>query len=89
MGDFGGGGAAGAADRARGGPIRRRSKPRQICSRGAERPLLIAGAGAAYGNAGAGALQTLVERFDMPIAGNGLGRGVVPEDWERSGSAGR
>ena len=50
---------------------------------GAERPLLIAGAGAAYGNAGA-ALQTLVERFDMPIAGNGLGRGVVPEDWERS-----
>ena len=50
---------------------------------GAERPLLIAGAGAAYGNAGP-ALQTLVERFDMPIAGNGLGRGVVPEDWERS-----
>ena len=50
---------------------------------GAERPLLIAGAGAAYGHAGP-ALQTLVERFDMPIAGNGLGRGVVPEDWERS-----
>lgn len=50
---------------------------------GAERPLLITGAGAAYGNAGP-ALQTLVERFDMPIAGNGLGRGIVPEDWERS-----
>lgn len=50
---------------------------------GAERPLLIAGAGAAYGKAGP-ALQTLVERFDMPIAGNGLGRGVVSEDWERS-----
>jgi acetolactate synthase-1/2/3 large subunit len=50
---------------------------------GAERPLLISGAGAAYGNAGP-ALQTLVDRFDLPIAGNGLGRGVVPEDWERS-----
>ena len=49
----------------------------------AERPLLIAGAGAAYGNAGP-ALQTLVDPFDLPIAGNGLGRGVVPEDWERS-----
>ena len=49
----------------------------------ARRPLLIAGAGAAYGNAGA-SLRALVERCDLPIAGNGLGRGVVPEDWERS-----
>lgn len=52
---------------------------------GAERPLLIAGAGAALGNAGA-ALREIVERFDLPIAGNGLGRGLVPEDWQRSWS---
>ncbi len=51
--------------------------------REARRPLLIAGAGAAQGQAGA-ALAALVERCDLPIAGNGLGRGVVPEDWERS-----
>lgn len=51
--------------------------------RGAQRPLLIAGAGATHGGAGA-ALGMLVERCDLPIAGNGLGRGLVPEDWERS-----
>jgi acetolactate synthase-1/2/3 large subunit len=51
--------------------------------RGARRPLLVAGAGAAWGQAGA-PLAALVERCDLPIAGNGLGRGVVPEDWERS-----
>jgi acetolactate synthase-1/2/3 large subunit len=50
---------------------------------GAQRPLLIAGAGAARGQAGA-ALCEIVERHEVPIAGNGLGRGVVPEDWERS-----
>jgi acetolactate synthase-1/2/3 large subunit len=49
----------------------------------AERPLLITGAGAAQGEAG-DALRAIVERFDMPVAGNGLGRGVVPEDWQRS-----
>jgi len=49
----------------------------------AKRPLLIAGAGACYGNAGA-ALQQLVEHCDIPIAGNGLGRGLVPEDWQHS-----
>ena len=51
--------------------------------RRAERPLLITGAGAAYGEAGA-SLAEMVARHDLPIAGNGLGRGVVPEDWERS-----
>lgn len=51
----------------------------------AERPLLIAGAGAALGHAGA-TLREIVDRFDVPIAGNGLGRGVVPEDWQRSWS---
>jgi acetolactate synthase I/II/III large subunit len=50
---------------------------------GAHRPLLIAGAGAAQGAAGA-PLQAIVDEAQIPIAGNGLGRGVVPEDWERS-----
>jgi acetolactate synthase-1/2/3 large subunit len=49
----------------------------------AERPLLITGAGAAQGDAGEAA-RAIVERFDIPVAGNGLGRGVVPEDWQRS-----
>ena len=51
--------------------------------RSAKKPLLIAGAGACHGAAGA-ALRTLVERFELPIAGNGLGRGLVPEDNARS-----
>ena len=64
---------------------------------GAQRPLIIAGAGAALGNAafgigGAGpasrscslALTDIVRDCHIPIAGNGLGRGVVAEDWERS-----
>jgi acetolactate synthase-1/2/3 large subunit len=49
----------------------------------ARRPLLIVGAGACYGAAGA-TLRTLVDACDLPIAGNGLGRGLVAEDWERS-----
>lgn len=49
----------------------------------AERPLLITGAGAAQGDAGEAA-RAIVERFEIPVAGNGLGRGVVPEDWQRS-----
>lgn len=49
----------------------------------AERPLLIAGAGACHGSAGE-ALRALVEHGDLPIAGNGLGRGLVPEDHARS-----
>ena len=50
---------------------------------GAQRPLLIAGAGACHGRAGE-ALRGLVAEADLPIAGNGLGRGLVPEDGERS-----
>jgi len=49
----------------------------------AERPLLIAGAGACHGNAGE-ALRALVAHCALPIAGNGLGRGLVPEDHARS-----
>jgi len=49
----------------------------------AKKPLLIAGAGAYHGAAG-DALRALVERCDLPIAGNGLGRGLVPEDGVRS-----
>ncbi|MEZ5498210.1 MAG: thiamine pyrophosphate-binding protein [Steroidobacteraceae bacterium] len=50
---------------------------------GAKRPLLIAGAGACYGGAGA-ALRELSERFAIPVAGNGLGRGLLAEDWQHS-----
>jgi len=49
----------------------------------AERPLLICGAGAARGGA-APALLELCRRFGFPITGNGLGRGLVPEDWQMS-----
>jgi acetolactate synthase-1/2/3 large subunit len=49
----------------------------------AERPLVICGAGATRGRAGPG-LKRLHQEFDLVIAGNGLGRGLVPEDWERS-----
>lgn len=49
----------------------------------ARRPLVICGAGATRGEAGP-ALRALASRFGVPIAGNGLGRGLVPEDWQRS-----
>ncbi len=45
----------------------------------AERPLMIAGAGAARSGAG-DALQKLSATHRIPVAGNGLGRGLVPED---------
>jgi len=51
--------------------------------RDAKRPLLIAGAGACQGGAGE-SLATLSRQFGIPIAGNGLGRGVVPEDSQHS-----
>jgi len=51
--------------------------------REAQRPLLIAGAGACQGGAGEN-LAHISRQFGIPIAGNGLGRGVVPEDWQRS-----
>lgn len=49
----------------------------------AQRPLLIVGAGATQSGAGE-ALRELVRAHELPIAGNGLGRGLVPEDLERS-----
>lgn len=49
----------------------------------AERPLVICGAGATRGGAGPG-LMRLHGEFRLPVVGNGLGRGLVPEDWERS-----
>ena len=51
--------------------------------RGAKRPLLIAGAGACQGGAGK-SLTQLSRQFGIPIAGNGLGRGLVPEDQQYS-----
>ncbi len=50
---------------------------------GAERPLVVCGAGATRGGAGE-ALRALCGRFGLPVAGNGLGRGLVPEDWQQS-----
>jgi acetolactate synthase-1/2/3 large subunit len=47
----------------------------------AERPLVVCGAGATRGGAGE-ALRALSGRFGLPVAGNGLGRGLVPEDWQ-------
>jgi acetolactate synthase-1/2/3 large subunit len=49
----------------------------------ARRPLIVAGAGAAWGQVAA-PLTTLAKDFGIPVAGNGLGRGLVPEDWDRS-----
>lgn len=64
---------------------------------GAQRPLIITGAGATLGNASFGvgdagpssqlvsdAVQSISADCHIPVAGNGLGRGVVPEDWQRS-----
>ena len=45
----------------------------------AERPLVVAGAGAAKAGAEA-PLRALAERHGMPVFMNGLGRGLVPED---------
>lgn len=49
----------------------------------AERPLVVVGAGACRGSAGE-ALATLCYQVGAPILGNGLGRGVVAEDGQRS-----
>ncbi len=49
----------------------------------ARRPLVICGAGATRGQAGPG-LRRLHAEFRLSIVGNGLGRGLVPEDWDRS-----
>ena len=49
----------------------------------AERPLIVCGAGAARGLGSAAALERLCDS-GIPVAGNGLGRGLVAEDWQRS-----
>jgi acetolactate synthase-1/2/3 large subunit len=48
----------------------------------AQRPILLAGAGAMLSGAGP-ALTTLAERHGLPVFGNSLGRGLVPEDGRR------
>lgn len=45
----------------------------------AKRPLILAGGGAHWSGAGP-ALRKFVERANIPILGNALGRGLVPED---------
>lgn len=45
----------------------------------ARRPLIIAGSGAARGNAGEG-LRALSRGYNIPVLANALGRGLVPED---------
>ena len=47
----------------------------------AERPLILAGSGAALANAGE-ALRSLSRRHAIPVFGHALGRGLVPEDME-------
>ena len=47
--------------------------------RGAQRPLLVVGKGAALGRA-EGALQQLVEAAGLPFLATAMGRGVVPDD---------
>lgn len=47
------------------------------------RPIIVSGAGARRGSAGT-ALTGLVSEFGIPILGNGLGRGLVAEDWDCS-----
>lgn len=49
----------------------------------AERPLVIAGAGALWADA-AQPLSRLVHEHGIPVVGNGPGRGLVPEDGELS-----
>lgn len=46
----------------------------------ARRPLIIAGAGAYWSDAGE-ALRTLATEFGFPVVGDCAGRGLVPEDW--------
>jgi acetolactate synthase-1/2/3 large subunit len=48
----------------------------------AQRPLILAGAGATWGDAREG-LERLVEHSATPLTANGLGRGLLAEDDER------
>jgi acetolactate synthase-1/2/3 large subunit len=47
----------------------------------AERPMILTGGGATASDAGA-ALRALAARYRIPVLGNSLGRGLVPEDNE-------
>ena len=49
----------------------------------AERPMILAGAGATRASAGA-ALAKLSQQFGIPVTANAQGRGVVPEDFKTS-----
>ena len=49
----------------------------------ARKPMIIAGSGACRSGAGE-ALQTCCDQLGIPVTGNGLGRGLVPEDWSTS-----
>lgn len=49
----------------------------------AKRPLIIAGSGACRSGA-SDALHLCRDDFGLPVTGNGLGRGLVPEDWSTS-----
>jgi len=51
--------------------------------RDARRPLLVAGAGCYWSDAGE-PLRHLHARSGIPVAANGLARGLVPEDWQGS-----
>ncbi|MDX2145107.1 MAG: thiamine pyrophosphate-binding protein [Rhodospirillaceae bacterium] len=45
----------------------------------AKRPLILAGGGAHWSGCGP-SLRKLAQRFNIPVLGNALGRGLVPED---------
>ncbi len=45
----------------------------------AKRPLILTGGGAHWSGAGA-AIRAMAERLNIPVLGNALGRGLVPED---------
>jgi acetolactate synthase-1/2/3 large subunit len=49
----------------------------------AEKPIILAGTGAALSNSGE-ILNKIVNEFSIPILANSLGRGLVPEDMELS-----
>jgi acetolactate synthase-1/2/3 large subunit len=49
----------------------------------AERPIIVVDAGACWGNAGPG-LQRLTSDHGLTVFGHGLGRGLVPEDDDKS-----
>jgi acetolactate synthase-1/2/3 large subunit len=57
---------------------------------GSERPLLLAGGGAAHSEGAAGALRTLAERFRLPVATTLTAKGLLDETHELAlGPAGR